>query len=66
MSKNTKIKNPKVMKRSIFTIVFSVILIGLIIFNVFSGVVKINKTDPHSYKIVKSIYLKEGEKYEYK
>ncbi len=37
MSKDTKIKNPKIMKRSIFTIIFSVVLIGVIIaVNIFS------------------------------
>jgi hypothetical protein len=37
MSKDTKIKNPKLMKRSIFVTVFSVVLIGVIIAaNIFS------------------------------
>ncbi len=37
MSNNEKIKNPKIMKRSIFTVVFAVVLIGVIIaVNIFS------------------------------
>ena len=37
MSNNDKIKNPKIMKRSIFTVVFAVVLIGVIIaVNIFS------------------------------
>jgi len=67
--KNKKIvlKIKTFLKKCKFLIILElVILIGLIIFNIFSGVVKINETDPHSYKIAKSIYLKEGETYEYK
>jgi len=43
-----------------------VILIGLLNCNIFNGVVRINEKDPHSNKILKCVYLKEGEIYEYK
>ena len=43
-----------------------VILIVLIIFNMFSGIVRIKEKDPHSNKILKSINLKQGETYTYK
>ena len=43
-----------------------VILIGLLIFNIFSGVITINEKDPHSNKVLKTVNLKQGEIYTYK
>lgn len=53
-------------KYKLLIILELVFLIGLIIFNMFNGVVAIKEKDPHTREILKSVYLKEGEIYEYK
>ena len=68
------LKNKKILlkvkiffKKCKFLVVLELlILIGLMIFNIFNGVVKINEKDPHTKKVLKSANLKQGETYTYK